>query len=873
MRIAIFSTNSKNVYSGGRYHGLMLGECLAARNHAVFYVTNAKPIFYADLSRLPGHNRIELVITKDFKNGIPKGLFDYVVLVPHQDTSSFFYEDVRNFAKISQARLVLINFESANWFNKYSPIKRDEKLWDQWKSCCEDNCLILSSAEESQKYAKKFYTDYPRKTTFAVWNPPINSIVADSISIEKQENRLVAITRLMDQHKGASDLLEMIGHEMSGFTLVLLLGRNAIDESFKQELDDRCAQFNVKYEIKIQLSDKEKFKEIKKASLMLFPSYFEGYGYPPLESLYCGTPCIAYDLPVLREITNNSLHFIEVADALGFKKKIGEVLAQKLDPSTQQTLRLVAKQRAGFDECSDKAVQVFSHRRSKRKFDLTMTLNKGKSVWSEISTIIANARTLHDIKKTANVGISKICKNQETSFCVKGWAYVKKLKLTADIYVNNVLTNSIQVDKHRPDVYTKYDACEREHCGFETDVECGVDRNPTIKIAFRSGDVPLFNLVGANYEFKESQNGFKMEFYEPNSDSKLTDFLRKSCSIENNGHLTTLIQGPENDITSPRPLSDNKKKLSIPKHGTRLVQNPHGNNGLRPHRVPHRKSLTHGPRKSLDLRPWITVRPDLSLDMKKRVACAEDGTSNDANDLRIASLKNRHKGKVGILLGNGPSVRIKDLERLEEFISFGCNRLYLAYDKTKFRPHYLGSTDAQMIRDFGQEMIDHHPGTVFFVAEKKPEFTGDFVWFKMKSTTPFEFSENIYDFVMPGAGTLITAIQIGFHMGITKFILYGVDHSFKFEQNKNAKDEWERVKGEGNHFIKNYRSGKAWAPPIKFQVEGAFLACQCFLQSHGGWIKNATRGGALDILERIEFEEALSLFSQEHTQCDSQFHT
>ena len=108
---------------------------------------------------------------------------------------------------------------------------------------------------------------------------------------------------------------------------------------------------------------------------------------------------------------------------------------------------------------------------------------------------------------------------------------------------------------------------------------------------------------------------------------------------------------------------------------------------------------------------------------------------------------------------------------------------------------------------------------------------------------------------MPGGGTLITALQIGYHMGITKFYLYGVDHNFTYAVDDNEEDHYAKASGEGNHFIANYRSGKPWAPPNLWQVEASLLSSQVFLQSRGGWIKNATRGGKLEVLERVEFDD------------------
>ncbi len=263
------------------------------------------------------------------------------------------------------------------------------------------------------------------------------------------------------------------------------------------------------------------------------------------------------------------------------------------------------------------------------------------------------------------------------------------------------------------------------------------------------------------------------------------------------------------------------------------------------------------PGRYLERPIWATMERDDSEAMRYRVACAERGRPLSENDGRIAALKDVHRGRTAWLLGNGPSVRVADLERLSGRVSFGCNRLYLAYPDMRFRPTYLCSTDLQMIRDFGKEMLEAHPGKVLFVSETPPDLEGDFVWFPWGSRTPLEFSDNVYDFVMPGGGTLITAIQIGFYMGITRFYIYGMDHNFVYRTNEATDDHYAKAEGDGNHFIKNYRSGKAWAPPVLWQVEGALLSAHLFLQSHGGWLRNATRGGKLEVLERVDFDDVV----------------
>ena len=54
------------------------------------------------------------------------------------------------------AKLVLVNFESGNWVNKYLDNELPDELWLPWRNVCKDGCMILSSDLESMKYAKEY---------------------------------------------------------------------------------------------------------------------------------------------------------------------------------------------------------------------------------------------------------------------------------------------------------------------------------------------------------------------------------------------------------------------------------------------------------------------------------------------------------------------------------------------------------------------------------------------------------------------------------------------------------------------------------------------------------------------------------------------
>jgi glycosyltransferase involved in cell wall biosynthesis len=64
------------------------------------------------------------------------------------------------------------------------------------------------------------------------------------------------------------------------------------------------------------------------AECLVFPSLSEGFGLPVLEAFACGTPVVASDLPVLREVGGDELAVAPAGDAAALARACGEVLAR-----------------------------------------------------------------------------------------------------------------------------------------------------------------------------------------------------------------------------------------------------------------------------------------------------------------------------------------------------------------------------------------------------------------------------------------------------------------------------------------------------------------------------------------------------------------
>jgi glycosyltransferase involved in cell wall biosynthesis len=89
------------------------------------------------------------------------------------------------------------------------------------------------------------------------------------------------------------------------------------------------------------INDRDKVSIYNLAALFIFPSIYEGFGFPPLESLACGTPVVASFSSSLNEIVGEGAILVDPYSAIDIAKAVEEGL--KIKKNQQNYLKIKEK--------------------------------------------------------------------------------------------------------------------------------------------------------------------------------------------------------------------------------------------------------------------------------------------------------------------------------------------------------------------------------------------------------------------------------------------------------------------------------------------------------------------------------------------------
>ncbi|PKN88683.1 MAG: hypothetical protein CVU46_00305 [Chloroflexi bacterium HGW-Chloroflexi-8] len=225
---------------------------------------------------------------------------------------------------------------------------------------------------------------------------------------------------------------------------------------------------------------------------------------------------------------------------------------------------------------------------------------------------------------------------------------------------------------------------------------------------------------------------------------------------------------------------------------------------------------------------------------------------------RIVKYKDIHKNQRCFILGNGPSLKNTDLSKLKNEVTFGMNRIYLAYSDMGFSSTYYVSVNDLVIEQCAEDIQNlKQPRFVSWRGGKKWLQPDDDLFFLYTTYTEPIFAKDIRNRIWESATVTYVALQIAFYMGFKEVILIGVDHNFETKGKANT-----TIVSQGddpNHFHPEYfGKGFRWQLPDLEKSEIGYQMAKKTFEKAGRKILDATIGGKLTIFEKIEYNECFS---------------
>ncbi len=225
---------------------------------------------------------------------------------------------------------------------------------------------------------------------------------------------------------------------------------------------------------------------------------------------------------------------------------------------------------------------------------------------------------------------------------------------------------------------------------------------------------------------------------------------------------------------------------------------------------------------------------------------------------KLSDLKDIHKGERCFIIGNGPSLRYEDLDKLKNEYTFAVNRIYLGFDKTEWRPTYYAIQDSKILDQYADEVAKLDLPYKFvpkqyedkIVKPKGKVFFYNYI-VRLFNGTAAKFSEDIAECTYEGGTVTFLCMQIAFYMGFEEIILLGNDFNYSLEKTKDGVV----VNNVKDYFVDNYIGSKdtRFYPRLDLCQIGFELARKKG-EEKGVKILNATRGGKLEVFERVDFD-------------------
>jgi len=226
---------------------------------------------------------------------------------------------------------------------------------------------ICADSEHTKKEILQHYKIDENKIsviTPAISHQTFNAIPQhDDQAIVKQyqlTKPYILFTGTLEPRKNIIGLLNayenLPAHLQQEYTLVLVGGKGWLDEEIHHKiselnhLDIKCTGY---------VPDEHLPALYRQASLFVYPSFYEGFGLPPLEAMACGTPVISSNTSAIPEVVGSAGILIDPHQPQQLTKAISSVLSDANLAAKMREQGLIQAQQFCWKKSAQQLLQLF----------------------------------------------------------------------------------------------------------------------------------------------------------------------------------------------------------------------------------------------------------------------------------------------------------------------------------------------------------------------------------------------------------------------------------------------------------------------------------------------------------------------------------
>jgi len=126
-----------------------------------------------------------------------------------------------------------------------------------------------------------------------------------------------------------------------------------------QEILDKAKQ-NPNINFLSNISDNELNLLYNESKLFLFPSFYEGFGLPPLEAMACGTPVITSNISSMPEVCGDAAIYVDPHNIEDITQKLSMLLNDNVLQQKMINMGLEHVKQFTWEKAADKHLKVFN---------------------------------------------------------------------------------------------------------------------------------------------------------------------------------------------------------------------------------------------------------------------------------------------------------------------------------------------------------------------------------------------------------------------------------------------------------------------------------------------------------------------------------